>query len=99
MPEYKATIFGENFEFIIDESPQHLDFLRTIYIDAENENAAKSSAITKVREELIAQSLWNEESEQMINLNSVQQVDPTINTNSNGDFIWAFPDYIELDDD
>ena len=37
MPGYKATVVGENFEFMVDDEPQYLEFSRTVYVDAQDE--------------------------------------------------------------
>lgn len=92
MPGYKATVIGENFEFLVDDDQQFLDFLRTVYVDASDEDAAKESALAVVREELLAQSLLNEQSDQQIFLDEIKQVDVLAGKEEAGDFIWYFPD-------
>lgn len=96
MPGYKATVFGENFEFLIDDEPQYLDFTRTLYLDAEDEQAAAQTALAMVREELLAQALWDEGSDQAIDLDEIEQVDVLARRDGSEDFIWTFPD---LDDE
>ena len=93
MPGYKAVITGENFEFIIDEVPQNLDFIRTVYVDANDENTAKESALKIVRADLLAQSLLDEESEQVISLELLQPIDSTQQAQGVNDFIWSFPEF------
>ena len=97
MPGYKATIIGENFEFLIDEEPQYLDFIRTICIDANDEKTAQESALTVVRDDLHAQSLLDDNSEQTISLDIIQQVDNTTSKECHDDFIWSFPDLDEFE--
>ena len=98
MPGYKATVIGENFEFLVDDDQQFLDFSRTVYVDASDEAAAKESALAAVREELLAQSLLDEQSDQQIFLDEIKQVDVLADKEEKGDFIWYFPDDL-FDDD
>ena len=37
MPGYKAIVVGENFEFMVDDEPQYLEFSSTVYVDAQDE--------------------------------------------------------------
>lgn len=99
MPGYKATVIGENFEFVVDDDQQVLDFSRTVYIDASDEMAARESAMAVVRDELLAQSLLDEQSDQQIFLEEIQQVDILANREEAGDFIWYFPDDLYEDED
>jgi len=92
MPGFKATVIGENFEFLVDDDQQYLDFSRTVYVDASDEAAAKESALAAVREELLAQSLLNEQSEQQIFLEEIKQVDVLAGKEEAEDFIWYFSD-------
>ena len=95
MPEYKATITGENFEFLIDEEIQHLDFIRTVCVDANDEIKAQESALTIVRDDLHAQSILDDNSNQIISLDIIQKVDKSFNKECHDDFIWSLAD---LDD-
>lgn len=97
MQGYKATIIGENFKFIIDEETQYLDFIRTVYVDAADDIAAQESALAIVRNDLHAQSLLDETSEQTISLDIIQQVDTLDNKKGQDDFIWSFPDLDEYE--
>ena len=92
MPGYKATVIGENFEFVIDEEPQFLDFSRTVYVDAEDENAAQEAALAVVREELLAQAMLDDEADQSIMIEEISQADVLAGKTLEGDFIWYFPD-------
>jgi len=99
MPGYKATVIGENFEFTVDEDQQLLDFSRTVFVDATDEAAARESALTVVREELLTQSLLADDGNQQIFLDDIQQVDILAGKEEPGDFIWHFPDDLYDDDD
>ncbi len=95
MQGYKAIIIGENFKFLIDEETQYLDFIRTVYVDASDDKTAQESALAIVRNDLHAQSLLDESSEQTISLDVLQTVDIQPNKQEQDDFIWSFTD---LDD-
>lgn len=97
MPGFKATVIGENFEFLVDDDQQYLDFSRTVYVDASDETAAKESALAVVRQALHDQSLLDEQSEQQIFLDEIKQVDVLAGKEDAEDFIWYFPD--DLHDD
>lgn len=99
MPGYKATVIGENFEFVIDEESQYLDFSRTVYVDASDEAAAQESALAMVREELLAQSLLDDAGNQVISIEEVKQTDVLANSDTHNDFVWYFPDDELTDDD
>ena len=92
MPGYKATVLGENVEFIIDDETQYLDFTSTVLINAENESSAQESAIAMVREELLSQSLIEEWDEAPLIIDEIRQVDVLANTGITGDFVWTFPE-------
>jgi len=93
MPGYKAIITGENFEFIIDDEPQYLDFIRTIYVNATDESSAQESALNIVRAELLGQSLLDDDSDQVISLDLIHQVDTQPEQRGVSDFIWSFPEF------
>ncbi len=99
MPGYKATVTGENFEFVVDDETQYLDFTRTVYIDAADEAAAQEAALATVREELLAQSLLNESSNQVINIDEINQTDILAKSDQHNDFVWYFPDDGLFDDE
>ena len=92
MPGYKATVLGENVEFIIDEETQYLDFTSTVLVNAENETSAEESALAIVREELLSQSLIEEWDEAPLIIDEINQVGVLANTGIAGDFIWTFPE-------
>jgi hypothetical protein len=96
MPGYKATVLGENVEFIIDEETQYLDFTSTVLVNAENETSAEESALALVREELLSQSLIEEWDEAPLIIDEVKQVDVLANTGIAGDFVWTFPEDDEV---
>ena len=98
MPGYKATVVGENFEFVVDDEPQYLEFSRTLYVDAQDESAAQKAALAQVREELLAQSLLDDDADQLISVDDIRQADVLDNMPLAGDFIWTFPEE-ELYDD
>lgn len=95
MPGYKAVITGENFEFLIDDEPQHLDFIRTVYVEAPDETKAGETALKIVRGDLLAQSLLDDNSDQLINLDLIFQAENKTHEVGVCDFIWSFPDYDE----
>lgn len=99
MPGYKATVVGENFEFVVDDEPQFLEFSRTLYVDAEDESAAQQVALTLVREELVAQAMLDNDSEQMISIDEICQADMLAEKELLGEFIWYFPDDVVDDED
>ena len=92
MPEYKAVVVGENFEFVIDDEPQYLDFVRTVYVDAQDEQDAQESALAIVREDLLAQSMMEEWDEPVIAIDEIKQVDVLARRDDGDDFIWHFPE-------
>ena len=98
MPGYKATVVGENVEFIFDEESQHLDFSSAVFINAENESSAQESALALVREQLLSQSFIEEWDETPLVVDEIKQVDVLAATGLDGDFIWTFPED-DLDDE
>lgn len=92
MPGYKATIVGENVEFIVDDEAQYLDFCSTVFINADNESSAQESALALVREELLSQSFIEEWDEAPLMIEEIKQVDVLASTGLHGDFVWTFPD-------
>lgn len=92
MPAFKATVVGENFEFVIDNETQLLDFSRTLYVDADNETAAQQAALARVREELLNQSLMDNEGGQLISIDELCQAEGQVDQELLGDFVWCFPD-------
>ena len=96
MPGFKATVIGENFQFVVDDEPQFVDFHRTVYLDASDSTAAEQSAIDMVREALQAQSLvdMDDSSASTISVDEIQQVD-ILDGSDTEDFIW----YLCDDDD
>jgi hypothetical protein len=92
MPEYKAVVTGENFEFIVDDEPQYLDFTRTLYVDADDEQQAQQSALAMVREELLSQSMLEEWDEPSMVIDEIQQLDVLAGRQEAEDFIWHFPE-------
>ena len=96
MPGFMATVVGENFEFVVDDEPQSLDFTRTVYVDADDESAAGEAALARVREELVAQAMLDEASDQFISIEEIRQADVLADKDLHGDFIWFFPDVLIL---
>ena len=97
MPGYKATVVGENFEFLVDGEPQYLDFYRTVYVDAENEDAAQDSALSMIKQDLVKQYLFKESTDNStISVEFIGQAD-VLEYSADEDFIWHFPD--ELDEE
>ena len=99
MPEFKATVVGENFNFMVDEEPQYLKFSRTLYVDAADETAVQALVLDIVRQELLAQALLNEASEQRIMMDSICPVDLSLGKQEKGEFLWYFPDEDDFDDE
>lgn len=99
MPAFVATVVGENFEFMVDDEPQFLDFTRTVYVDADDERAAEEAALSLVREELQSQAMLDEASEQLISIEEICQSDVLADRDLAGDFIWYFADDDMQDDD
>lgn len=92
MPEYQAIVVGENFEFVIDDEPQYLDFTRTVYVDAQDEQGAEASALAIVREDLLSQSMMDEWDEPVIVVDEIKQVDVLSQRDDGEDFVWHFPE-------
>lgn len=92
MPGYKATVLGENVEFIIDDETQYLDFSSTVLVNADDEASAEESALAIVREELLSQSLIEEWDEAPLTIDEIRQVDVLANTGIAGEFVWTFPE-------
>ena len=98
MPGYKATVVGENFEFVVDDEPQQLEFMREVYVDAHDEPAAEQVALAQVREELLKQAMLDEASDQLITVDEISQTDILADKSFVSDFVWFFPED-ELDDE
>ena len=92
MPEYKAVVSGENIEFIIDDEPQLLDFMRVLYVEADSELSAGDTALAMVREELLSQSMLEEWDEPVMMVEEIKQVDVLAGREDVDDFIWMFPE-------
>ena len=99
MPGFKAIVVGENFEFMVDDEPQLLDFSRTVYVNAADESVAQQVALALVREDLLSQSMLDDDSEQMISIDDICQADVLAERNLHGGFIWHFPDDELSDED
>jgi hypothetical protein len=99
MPGFMATVVGENFKFMVDDEPQYLEFVRTVYVDADDESTAEQVALAQVREELLAQAMLDEAAEQLISIEEICQTDVLADKDLEGDFIWFFPDDLLDDDD
>ena len=93
MPGFKATVLGENFQFVVDDEPQFVDFHRTIYLDASDQTSAEQSAIVMVREALLSQSLVDMEDSagSTISIDEIRQVD-ILDKGEPEDFIWYLSD-------
>lgn len=98
MPGYKATVIGENFDFVVDDEPQLLEFSRTMYIDAADVAAAEALAMAMVREELLAQSILDDDSDQLISVEEIDLVDVNPELMQQGEFIWTFAEEAEFDE-
>jgi len=99
MPAYKATVIGENFEFVVDEEPQLLDFSRTLYVDADDESSAQQAALAQVRQELLAQALLDDAADPLLTIDELCLDDGPGKHELLGDFIWYFADDEELEED
>lgn len=92
MPGYKATVVGENFEFFVDEELQYLEFESTVFVEADDDSKAMAEALHLVREELLSQAILDDDSEQLLTVNEIDQVDVLLKKGVEGDFVWYFPD-------
>ncbi|MEJ2390524.1 MAG: hypothetical protein P8019_03850 [Gammaproteobacteria bacterium] len=92
MPAFKATVVGENFQFVVDDEAQLLDFTRTLYVDAEDEATAHQAALARVREELIAQALLDDDGGQLLTIDELCQAESQADEALIGEFIWYFPE-------
>jgi len=90
MPEYKAVVVGGNIEFEIDEESHYMNFTRTVYVDAADEQGASESALTMVHEELLSQSMLEEWDEPEMMVDEIKQVDVLAKREDNDDFVWHF---------
>lgn len=98
MPGYMATVIGENFEFVVDDELQQLEFSRTLYVNADNESVAEQAALQQVRAELLTQALLDDDSDQLITVEDIRQEDVHADNDLSGDFVWFFPDEEFLDE-
>ena len=98
MNGYKAIVVGENFEFVVDNEPQQLEFFSEVYVNAADENAAQAAALAMIREELLSQSLLDEAADQYIAVDEISQTEVLADKPFTGDFIWLFPDEDLLDE-
>ena len=99
MPGFMATVVGENFEFVVDDETQFLEFSRTVYVDAEDASAAEQAALALVRKELLAQALLDDEADQVISIDAIHQYDVLADKHALGDFIWVFTEDELSDED
>ena len=98
MPGYKAIVVGENFEFVVDDEPQQLEFTREIYVDADDEPTAQQAALAQVREDLLKQAMLDETSNQVIVIDEIKQTDILADNAMAGDFVWFFTED-DIDDE
>jgi hypothetical protein len=100
MPGYKATVVGEKFEFVVDDEIQHLDFYRTVYVDAEDEVAAEESALKMITDELVSQSLIEEAGRAAapISVEFVGDAD-VLPYPVDEDFIWQFSEETDFEEE
>jgi len=89
---YKATVVGENFEFMIDDEVQLLDFSSEVFVNAADESAAQQTALAVVRDELLAQTIWNDDSNQFITIDEIIRTDDPVDKAHTADIIWFFPE-------
>lgn len=99
MPEYMATVMGENFDFMVDDERQLLEFSRTLCVNAADEKAAEAEALAKVREELLAQSILDDDSDQLITIDEIRLAEGLSDKAMQSEFIWYFPEEDEFDDE
>jgi len=92
MPKFKAIVVGEDFKFIIDDEPQYLDFIRTVYVNASDEHGAGELALAIVREDLLSQSMMDEWDEPVMAIDEIKQVDVLARRDDGDDFVWHFPE-------
>lgn len=94
MPKFRAVVEGQNFLFVLDDEPQHLDFHRSICLDAECIDSASEQAICCVREELHSHEnvMFQSGDSLNVSLGYIEQVDVLDTTCTEQGFIWYFPD-------
>ena len=94
VPIFRAVVEGQNFLFLLDNEPQHLDFHRSICLEAECLDSASEQAIRYVREELHSHDNVKLESDDSLNVSLayIEQVDVHDDTCTEQGFIWYFPE-------
>jgi len=93
MQGYRATVTGEEIEFMIDDELHYLDFSRTVFVSAKDTETAQTTALDVVREELLSQSFINEWDDKPMVIEEIYQVD-VLAGRETGDFIWYFPENV-----
>lgn len=99
MPGYKAIIMGEDFVFEVEDQLQSLDFYRTLYLDANDEQTASALALQRVHQELAAQSLLDDASaaDDRIRVEQILLLDEATAADQEGDYLWCLAED-DLDD-
>ncbi len=99
MPAYKAVVMGQDFQFLIDEDEQLVDFFRTLYLEAADHVIAAQQALAQVTGELRAAAMLDENDKmlQQIHIDTLQQVEHIEGWEDDGDFVWYLQES-ELED-
>ena len=94
MPKFRAIVEGQKFLFMLDDEAQHLDFQRTICLEAECVQTARQQALRHVMAELSSHELVLKEhiDAANVNLGHIEQIDSGERVCHEQDFIWYFPD-------
>ena len=94
VPKYRAIIEGQNFLFVHEDQSQHLDFHRTLCLEAECINSAREKALEQVMIELSAQEIPMSEDNlsHRVSLCHIEQIDIVDRHCDEQDFIWYFPE-------
>ena len=94
VPKFRAIVEGQNFLFMLDDEPQHLDFHRTVCLEAECVDSASEQAIRCVKAELYSHDHVTNKNENSFNvsLGYIEQIDVLDIPCAEHEFIWYFPD-------
>lgn len=94
MPKFRAIVEGQKFLFMLDDEAQHLDFQRTVCLEAECIDSAREQALGYVLQELSLHELVLKEhiDRAKINLGHIEPVENLEVACREQDFIWYYPD-------
>ncbi len=97
MPRFVTLVEGRDFVFEVDGEPQHLDFHRTVPVDAADPPAAAEAALALVQHELARRGLAGDGPlpPERLAVEEVRELAPG-ETAEETDFVWHLAEEDEL---